>query len=116
MDFPPTQVPRRERLDSGSSTTSEKTENSEALQESDFEVQPNIRPPSSGLLLKNKLPTVKKEITTSNLKQGIRKAATTGKQLRYYIKYIRYINQLLQEVFLLNTKLRVYNLIGRYLS
>jgi hypothetical protein len=92
VDFPPTPVPRRERLDSGSSTTSEKTETSEALQELDLEVRPVIKPPSSGLLLKNKLPTAKKEITTSNLKHGIRKTTTTGRQSRYYTESIRFIN------------------------
>jgi hypothetical protein len=105
VDFPPTPVPRRERLDSGSSTTSDKTENSEALRELDLEVQPTIKPPSSGLLLKNKLPTVKKEITTSNLKQGIRKTTTTGRQSRYCTESVRFTNQSLQEIFLLTTEL-----------
>lgn len=88
VDLPRTPVPRRERLDSDSSTTSEKTENSEALQELDLEVQPMMKLPPSGLSLKNKLPDVKKEVTTSNLKHGSRRTTTAGKQSRYSLNLL----------------------------
>jgi hypothetical protein len=88
VDLPSTPVPKRERLDSDSSTTSEKTENVEAVRELELETYPMMKPAPSGQLLKTKLLTVKKEAVTSNLKQGSRKLTTTGKPSRYYSRLI----------------------------
>jgi hypothetical protein len=81
VDLPSTLVPRRERLDSGSSTTSEKTDNSETFRELSLEIQSTLKPAPSGLILKKKMPSTKRETTISNLKHGSRR---TGKQSRYY--------------------------------
>jgi hypothetical protein len=81
VDLPSTPVPRRERLDSGSSTTSEKTDNSDAFREFNLEIQSTLKPAPSGLILKRKMLTTKRETTTSNQKHGSKR---TGKQSRYY--------------------------------
>jgi len=80
VDFPSTPVKRRERLDSGSSTTSEKTDNSDTFRELNLEIQSTLKSAPSGPILKKKMPNTKRETITSNLKHGSRR---TGNKSRY---------------------------------
>lgn len=91
VDFPSNPVTRRERLDSGSSTTSEKTDNSDTFRELNLEIQSTLKPAPSGLILKKKMPTTKRETTTSNLKHGSRR---TGNKSRYGCTSVRLSDKL----------------------
>jgi len=91
VDFPSNPVTRRERLDSGSSTTSEKTDCSDTFRELNLEIQSTLKPVTSGLILKKKMPTTKRETTTSNLKHGSRR---TGNKSRYGCTSVRLSDKL----------------------
>ncbi|XP_023725272.1 uncharacterized protein LOC111874205 isoform X2 [Cryptotermes secundus] len=74
-DLPVTPVPKRERLDSESSSASEKTESSDALPELDLQVPRMVEPSPSGL--RNKMPAVKRETKHGCRKTGKRFSGST---------------------------------------